>query len=232
MLFANALAVYAVLIAPWLAERKMRRLRADGRPPDKTAMYRRAIGMQVVMTAAVAALSLSGGIPAASLGVRIPHAWLANLAVGGLIVCYFAFTAVRRRPRAQDLRERMRARSGQMLLPDTRTELQYFAALCTGSGVAEELVYRGFLMFLIAYYAPHLPTVMSVLIVSAVFGLGHAYQGWRGVMSTGFTGLILTILYVASGSILLPAVIHSAANLHVVVILWPPLTASRVPVRD
>jgi len=101
-------------------------------------------------------------------------------------------------------------------LPDTRTELRYFAALCTGSGVAEELVYRGFLMFLIACYAPHLSNVMAVLIVSAVFGLGYAYQGWRGVASTGLTGLLLTIVYVGSGSILLPAVIHSADNLQVV----------------
>jgi membrane protease YdiL (CAAX protease family) len=38
----------------------------------------------------------------------------------------------------------------------------------------------------------------------------------------------LTILYIASGSILLPAVIHSTGNLQVVVILWPPSTESRV----
>jgi CAAX protease family protein len=228
LLLADALAVYAVLVAPWLADRKVRRLRADDRPPDKTALYRRAIGMQVMMTAAVAALWLFGGIPAASLGVRIPHAWRANLAVGVLIVCYFAVTAIRRRSRAPELRERMRARGGQVLLPDTRSELQYFAALCAGSGVAEELVYRGFLMFLIAYYAPHLTIVMAALIVSAVFGLGHAYQGWRGVTSTGLAGLFLTILYVASGSLLLPAVIHSAGNLQVVVILWPPSADSHV----
>jgi len=228
LLLADALAVYAVLVAPWLADRRVRRLRAEDRPPDKTALYRRAIGMQVLMIAAVAALSLFGGIPAASLGVRIPHAWAANIAVGGLIVSYFAFTAIRRRPRAHDLREHMRARGGQMLLPDTRSELRYFAALCAGSGVAEELVYRGFLMFLIAYYAPHLTSLVVALIVSAVFGLGHAYQGWRGVTSTGLTGLGLTILYIASGSILRPAVIHSTGNLQVVVILWPPSTESRV----
>ena len=228
LVLADALAVYAVLIAPWLAERKVRRLRADDHPPDKTALYRRAIGMQVVMTSAVAALWLCGGIPAASLGVRIPHAWAANIAVGGSIVSYFAFTAIRRRSRAHDVRERMRARGGQVLLPDTRRELRYFGALCAGSGVAEELVYRGLLMFLIAYYAPRLTIVVVALMVSAVFGLGHAYQGWRGVVSTGLSGLVFTILYVASGSILLPAVIHSAGNLQVVVILWPPSTESRV----
>ena len=124
----------------------------------------------------------------------------------------------------------MRARGGQVLLPDTRAELRYFAALCTGSGIAEELVYRGFLMFLIAYYAPHLTNVIVVLTVSAVFGLGHAYQRWRGVASTGLSGLILTTLYAASGSIFLPAVVHSAANLQVVVILWPP-PATRIATR-
>jgi membrane protease YdiL (CAAX protease family) len=119
--------------------------------------------MQVVMTFAVAALWLFGGIPAASLGVRIPHAWAANIAVGGLIASYFAFTAIRRRSRAHDLRERMRTRGGRMLLPDTHSELRYFAALCAGSGVAEELVYRGLLMFLIAHYAPRLTIVVVAL---------------------------------------------------------------------
>jgi CAAX protease family protein len=222
--FANALAVYAVLVAPWLAYRKIGRMRADDHPPDKTALYRRTIGAQVAMTAAVAALWLFGGIPAASMGVRIPQAWSVNIAVGAFIVSYFAFTAIRARRKAHELRERMRARGGQLLLPETRSELRYFAVVCAGSGVAEELLYRGFLMFLVAYYAPHLTIVVVALIVSAVFGLGHAYQGWRGVMSTGLTGLILAILYVASGSILLPAVIHSAGNLQAIVILWPPST--------
>jgi len=225
--FADAFAMYAVFVAPWLAHRKMHRMRADD-DPDKTALYRRVIGAQVAMTAAVAALWLFGGVPASGMGVRIPHAWPANVAVGGAIVSYFAFTSIRARRRAQEIRERMRARGGQVLLPDTRGELRYFAVVCAGSGVAEELVYRGFLMFLVSYYATHLTTVVVTLIVAAAFGLGHAYQGWRGVMSTGLSGLILAILYVASGSLLLPAVIHSAANLQAIVILWPPSTESSV----
>lgn len=83
-------------------------------------------------------------------------------------------------------------------------------------------------MFLVAYYAPHLTSVVVASIVSAAFGLGHAHQGWRGAMSNGFAGLFLRTLYVASGSLLLPAVIHSAGNLRPIVILWPRSTESRV----
>jgi membrane protease YdiL (CAAX protease family) len=93
--------------------------------------------------------------------------------------------------------------------------------MCIASGVAEESLYRGFLYFYISFYLPHINTPELVLLTSFVFGIGHAYQGWGGIASTTVSGLIFGTLYSMSGSLLLPAIVHSSGNLQGVLILWP-----------
>jgi hypothetical protein len=46
MIFEHLIATYAVVVAPWLAVRKMRRVRADVTAVSKIDLYRRAIFMQ------------------------------------------------------------------------------------------------------------------------------------------------------------------------------------------
>jgi uncharacterized protein len=160
------------------------------------------------------------------LGLCLPRSWPLSLVLGGVIISYFAYTAMRLRPRAEKFREQMRGRAGLLLSPDTKSELRWFAILCAGSGIAEELLYRGFFVFYISSFLPHLNIVALVLVASAIFGLMHLYQGWRGVASTTVSGMLLTTLYVVTGSLLLPAVIHSLGNLQAVVICWPQSTQS------
>jgi uncharacterized protein len=223
-IFEHLLAIYAVLVAPLLAVRKMRQVRADGAAGNKTQLYRRAIFMQILTIAAVLALCLFGAIPMASLGLCLPRSWPLNLVLGGVLLSYFVYTVIRLRPKAEKFRAHMRERGGLLLSPDTNSDLRWFAILCAGSGIAEELLYRGFLVFYIISFLPHFNKVALVLVVSAVFGLMHVYQGWRGVTSTAVSGLLLTTLYVMTRSLLLPAVIHSLGNLQAVVICWPQST--------
>ncbi len=225
-IFEHLIAIYAVVVAPWLAVRKMRQVRADGTAGSKIHLYRRAIFMQFLTVAAVLALCMFGAIPMANLGLCFPRSWPLSLVLGGVIISYFAYTAIRLRPKAEKFREQMRGRAGLLLSPDTNSELRWFATLCAGSGIAEELLYRGFLVFYISSFLPHFNKVALVLFVSAVFGLMHMYQGWRGVTSTAVSGLLLTTLYVVTGSLILPAVIHSLGNLQAVVICWPQFTRS------
>ena len=65
-----------------------------------------------------------------------------------------------------------------------------------------------------AVYLAHWMPVWPAAVVGAVaFGLAHWYQGTAGVLKTGATGLIMGLLYVASGSILWPAIVHAAVDL-------------------
>lgn len=221
IVFGHILAAYAVFIAPLLSYRKVRQLGRATRTPDKTRLYRQTVLIQAAVTASVASLWLLGGVPAASLGLIAPRSPWTSICLAGGSISYFAYVAIRQRRKAQELRDRMRGRAGALLLPDTMDELRWFSVMCIASGIAEESVYRGFLYFYISLYVPHVNTPELVLLTSVVFGIGHAYQGWRGIASTTVSGLIFGTLYVISGSLLLPALVHSTGNLQGVFILWP-----------
>ncbi len=65
------------------------------------------------------------------------------------------------------------------------------------AGLAEELIYRGFLLNrLIALIGNQSYAVtVGVLVSSVVFGLAHSYQGIVGILTSGTIGLILAIVY-------------------------------------
>ncbi|MGA8271760.1 MAG: CPBP family intramembrane glutamic endopeptidase, partial [Candidatus Sulfotelmatobacter sp.] len=46
------------------------------------------------------------------------------------------------------------------------------------------------------------------------------YQGWKGILSTGLVGLILAGLYVLTGNLLVPMVVHATADLRAALIFW------------
>jgi len=54
----------------------------------------------------------------------------------------------------------------------------------------------------------------AVFLGALIFGVGHLYQGPAGVMKTGATGLLMGILYVGTGSLLFPMILHAAVDLH------------------
>jgi uncharacterized protein len=220
-LFAHVLAAYATIAAPLLAYRKMRRLKRANINPGKVHLYRLILFMQALVIASVAALWLFGGVPAASLGIMAPHPpWLSAL-LGSVFIGYFAYVVVRQRQKGEEFRARMRSRGGAVMLPDTMSQLRWFSAMCLASGIAEEGLYRGFLFYYVAVYLTHVTSVEMVVLTSFVFGIGHAYQGWKGILSTTVSGLLFGALYALSGSLLLPAVVHSAGNLQGALILWP-----------
>jgi membrane protease YdiL (CAAX protease family) len=81
------------------------------------------------------------------------------------------------------------------------------------AGVCEEWLYRGFFLALVAAVAPGLPGPVLVLVAALAFGLAHAYQGPAGVLTTGVLGGVLAAVYLSSGSLLLPVLLHAVIDL-------------------
>jgi uncharacterized protein len=65
----------------------------------------------------------------------------------------------------------------------------------------EEVIFRGFLMTEIARIVGSGPWAagLNVVLTSVAFGLAHGYQGRSGILSTGFAGALLGVVFVASG---------------------------------
>jgi membrane protease YdiL (CAAX protease family) len=110
------------------------------------------------------------------------------------------------------------------LLPRNREERRWTALLALNAGPSEELFFRLLLPLVIAL-ATH-DAVLAFAASALLFGAVHYYQGWIGVLGTTAVGLLFTGLYLASGSIWIPAILHSLMNLNT---LWlrPWLEARR-----
>jgi len=94
------------------------------------------------------------------------------------------------------------------VLPVTARERWLWLAVSIGAGVCEEIVFRGWLLSVL--HAPlGLAGAALILVAAGCFGLAHAYQGPAGVLLTGLAGVLFCVLYVATGGLLVPIVLHT-----------------------
>jgi uncharacterized protein len=228
LVLTHLLAAYAVLAAPWLgyvAYQRTRRRIAAGVPDAKVRVYREIVGEQIITTGVVLFLCCNG-LSGTNLGLVAPRSWAWTTTATPVIVGALAWSGWRLRPKAEKIRQKVHDRVGA-LLPDSRQERVWFGVVSVGAGVSEELVFRGFLLYYLSLYVPQANILERVLLTSLVFGFGHIYQGWMGVVGTGIVGLVLAILYLMTGSLLLPVMIHAAVDYRALLI-FPPAASPAV----
>jgi membrane protease YdiL (CAAX protease family) len=103
------------------------------------------------------------------------------------------------------------------LLPHSKQDQIYWVFVSLTAGIVEELLYRGFFPQFFTIYVPKLSLWVIILVVNLFFGIAHLYQGISGVFATFLTGILFHILLLASGSLLLPILLHFLIDLR---ILW------------
>jgi uncharacterized protein len=230
---SHLIAAYTVLAAPWLGcivyQRAKRRFLSGDRLA-KVRLYRSGIVEQIVMTTLVLGLWCFGDISGSSLGIRAPYSWFWTASTLVVLVALHLWSGARMRPKAEKIRVRFQESLG-MLFPDSLQERSWFGALSIGAGISEELIYRGFLMYYLGEYVPHINILEKILLTSLVFGLAHVYQGWKRAIPTGIVGMAFAVMYVFSGSLLLPAVVHAVADWRMLLIL-PPQEPEATPVES
>lgn len=85
--------------------------------------------------------------------------------------------------------------------------LQLMAIGLLFGGIAEETIFRGYLIGWGARLFGVRATLPLLAFSSVIFGLSHLYQGMAGVVSTGLVGLVLGVLYAAAGRMLAPCIL-------------------------
>jgi membrane protease YdiL (CAAX protease family) len=114
----------------------------------------------------------------------------------------------------------------RFVLPASPLERRWYAVLSVTAACSEELLVRGFLLRYLHTSPFHLGLGLAVLIAAVVFGANHIYQGIKGAVVTGVTGLIFTAILLVTGRLWPGIVFHALTNLSVL-LYWRPK-----PVQD
>jgi len=89
------------------------------------------------------------------------------------------------------------------------------------AGICEEALFRGFLLHYLHTSPWRLNLTLALLLSALIFGLQHLYQGVQGVIVSAVLGALFGLLFLLSGSLLLPMLLHAALDLRLLVILRP-----------
>jgi membrane protease YdiL (CAAX protease family) len=97
------------------------------------------------------------------------------------------------------------------LIPRSGSEKIAFTGLSFSAGIAEELVFRSFLIAALHRASGSLSLAVALSLV--VFATTHAYQGWIGAIRVTILGLILTVPFLITGSVYPSILAHIGLDL-------------------
>lgn len=224
----HLLFVIVVVAMPLLSGWKALRMKRAGEQVNKTQGYVMTITISWVVALAMIAVNGFG-----SLFTFQHRIQLGTEATVLLFIClgYFVLTTVM--PllllRNETFRGHIRAEYERKkhLFPVTSKEVTYYVVLAVSVGICEEIMYRSFL----ASYLYDLPFELSwqasFALAALLFGLVHLTQGIPGMIGSGVLGLLLGYVFVATGSLLLPIVIHILYDLKLLLFVSPQAQKAR-----
>lgn len=113
----------------------------------------------------------------------------------------------------------------RFVLPASPNERHWYAALGVTAAFCEEILVRGFFLRYLHTSPFHLGLGWAVLVAGVVFGANHIYQGIKGAIVTGVTGLVFTAILLVTGSLWPGMVFHAVTNV-TVLLYWRPKPGS------
>ena len=159
-----------------------------------------------------------------------PHALLSAGFLGGLlggVLARIAIGALASKALGAKKKTTMVVGDVQPLMPRNGAEIAHSLLFAANAGFSEELFFRLLLPLLIAVTLGD--ALAAFLAAAIIFGLVHIYQGWVGVVATTILGLLLSALYLGTGSIWIAIVAH--ASLDVINLVVRPTLARLVAAR-
>lgn len=223
----HLLVFFLIVIAPLWDWYEIPRLKASTAPGKKVRFYKKIMAASWIC--AVVAIATLG--VAAVFGIhKAPGEidWLkagsgGGIAVEGVMICLLIALLL---PAVMALRsEKIRAKAGRaskrlaFLLPSTRDERRWWWLVCITAGICEEVVYRGFLLHYLHVMPWNFSLTWALVVSSVIFGIGHLYQGIGNSVMTVVAGFILGCLFLLTGNLMLPIVVHAVMDLRALALL-------------
>jgi uncharacterized protein len=234
ILAEHALTLFLIVGLPLWDLYEIPRLKASTDPAKKLRYYRK-IGMVLWLLAGLACLLVGFG-PLFRIGYAPAElAWMAEGSRGRSVllgVFVGAIAAIVMPAVIAIWSEKLRVKAAKaaqrlsFLLPSSRDERQWWIGVCVTAGVCEEIVYRGFLLHYFHASPLHLSLTWALVVSSIVFGIAHLYQGVSGAVGTAVVGFVLGAVFLMTGSLMVPMVMHAVLDLRILLTLPEGFAAS------
>lgn len=164
---------------------------------------------------------MAGGRSWTSFGFTVPDGWRlwTSIALFLLLAAYFVY-AVATVARSPDARASVRQQfSGELatVLPQTRAEMYWVGGASLTAGFCEELLFRGYFIWV---FAPWLGWWGAAALSLVVFAIAHSYQGWNGALRVGIVGAGFTLAVAIFGSLGPAIALHALIDLANGMMAW------------
>lgn len=208
--------IAAYLAVSWFRDPVHARRLAERGPAYRDRYYREFHITMWALAAILTVLWLASGRSLASLGFNhepgwgLAVAWTAA-AVMGLYLVYSSIQ-IWRSPEWLEAASKQFESGGDLdlLTPETPRQARAFQGVALTAGFTEELACRGFLIGALAVFTPlWIAAPLSVLIFLAA----HAYQGFAGMTRIVPISVVLTVMFVMSGSLWPGIVLHALVDM-------------------
>ncbi len=208
--------IFAIVypIAGFVGFRRLLHRVAAGESINRSQLYRNTIiGHWTILLMCMASWA-EAARPWTALGFNLQlNLWFAlaaALTVLGIAALLMQLWQVKNA--AQEEINGLKERFGKLsiILPQNVNELARFYGLSITAGIVEEILWRGFLIW---YLGQFMPLWLAALVSVIGFGLAHAYQGIAHLPQITAVGAAFTGLYLLSGSIWLPVILHAAVDI-------------------
>lgn len=205
--------VFTVLLPGWTALvtlPRVRKLPTEVINRLRPRLYIEAIVLQWVMAAIALHPLFLRDADYSQLGLRITLPDLPRLAAGlGLVILALLALAwqrqsIKRLPEGRAM-VREAVQRFAFLMPRTRNERILWVVVSLHAGICEELFFRGYMFSVLNSFGPWWAAAIAAALL---FGMGHAYQGIRGVVGTGIIGVVAIGLYLLTGSLWVGMLAH------------------------
>jgi membrane protease YdiL (CAAX protease family) len=201
-------------IAGYIGFRRLLRRVAAGEKVNRSRLYRNTFIGHWMLFFMGMALWAYADRPWSAIGFGLDiNLWFgvgAILTVLGIVALVMQNRHVRaaKPDEIKSLRERLGKLS--IIIPQNGNELARFYGLSITAGIVEEILWRGFLIW---YFSQFMPLWAAALLSTIGFGLAHAYQGPAQLPHITAVGAAFTVLYLITGSIWLPIILHAAVDI-------------------
>jgi len=135
------------------------------------------------------------------VGFALPLGYIVLVVLQGRAIVASSSTLSRLRSKLQPL---------HALIPHTRDEYRLFVPLAVTAGICEEFLFRGYLVWVLAFWIGVLP---GAIVSMVVFGLAHGYQGGKFGFRAFGVGVVLGVMALVTRSLLPGMLLHAAIDL-------------------